>query len=123
MTVEKNLSVYADKEKISEVIYNLVTNAINHSSRGDEILLTLEWRDNNIVFKVIDTGSGIREDVEKKLFTKFMTTSPKGMGLGLYISKNIIEAHGGKIWAENNANGRGATFGFSVPTNRVEKKE
>jgi signal transduction histidine kinase len=118
----ENLSVYADKEKISGVIYNLVTNAINHNGRG-EILLTLMRQDNNIVFKVIDSGFGIREDVKKKLFSKFMTTSPKGMGLALYISKNVIEAHGGKIWAENNANCRGATFGFSIPMNRVEKND
>jgi signal transduction histidine kinase len=114
---EENLSLYADKEKISEVVSNLVNNAVNHANSG-EILVTLERKDNNIVFKVIDSGSGIRQDVEKKLFTKFMTTSPKGMGLGLYISKNIIEVHDGKIWAGNNANGRGATFAFSIPLNR-----
>jgi signal transduction histidine kinase len=51
-----------------------------------------------------------------KLFTKFATTSEKGTGLGLFISKSIVEAHGGKIWAENNADGKGATFSFSLPT-------
>jgi signal transduction histidine kinase len=85
--------------------------------------VTLKRQDNDIVFKVIDSGSGIRKDVEKKLFTKFATTSPNGTGLGLYISKNIIEAHGGKIWAENNANGSGATFGFNIPVNRLEKND
>jgi signal transduction histidine kinase len=62
-----------------------------------------------------DTGSGINEEILPKLFTKFATKSDKGIGLGLYISKNIIEAHGGRIWAKNNNDGKGATFSFSLP--------
>jgi signal transduction histidine kinase len=62
---------------------------------------------------VKDSGSGIEPEILPKLFSKFGTKSYKGTGLGLYISKNIIEAHGGRIWAENNADGKGATFYFS----------
>ena len=64
--------------------------------------------------KVKDTGKGIATDILPRLFTKFATTSSEGIGLGLYISKNIIEAHGGRMWAENNPDGKGAIFAFSL---------
>jgi signal transduction histidine kinase len=64
---------------------------------------------------VKDTGEGIDTGVLPKLFTKFITRSEKGTGLGLFISKSIIESHGAKIWAENNTDGKGATFAFSLP--------
>ena len=62
-----------------------------------------------------DTGSGIQPEIMPKLFSKFVTNSPRGTGIGLFISKSIVEAHGGKIWAENNADGKGATFTFRLP--------
>ena len=68
-----------------------------------------------VVISVKDTGQGIDPEILPKLFTKFATKSDRGTGLGLYISKNIIEAHGGKMWAKNNFDGRGATFAFSLP--------
>jgi signal transduction histidine kinase len=68
-----------------------------------------------IVVSIQDTGKGIDPAVKDKLFEKFETKSEKGMGLGLYISRKIIEAHGGRIWAEDNANSKGATFSFSLP--------
>ena len=64
---------------------------------------------------VCDSGSGVDSEMMQRLFTKFSSKSFSGTGLGLYISKNIIEAHGGKIWAENNKNGKGATFSFTLP--------
>jgi signal transduction histidine kinase len=69
------------------------------------------------LINIKDTGCGIDPSILPKLFSKFVTKSEErgGTGLGLYISKNIIEAHGGKIWAENNNNGKGCTFGFSLP--------
>ncbi|MGA9154186.1 MAG: HAMP domain-containing sensor histidine kinase, partial [Candidatus Nitrosopolaris sp.] len=74
---------------------------------------------NKIVVRINDTGSGIDSEVLPKLFTKFARTTTKsrtGTGLGLFISKNIIEAHGGRIWGKNNnSSGKGATFGFSLP--------
>ena len=73
--------------------------------------------DNNdhVVVSVKDTGQGINPEILPKLFTKFATKSETGTGLGLFISKSIIEAHGGKIWAENNMRGSGAIFTFSLP--------
>jgi signal transduction histidine kinase len=64
---------------------------------------------------VKDTGEGIAEEILPNLFSKFITYSNTGTGLGLYICKNIIESHGGKIWAENNYDGKGATFRFTLP--------
>ncbi|MGN6614807.1 MAG: sensor histidine kinase [Candidatus Nitrosocosmicus sp.] len=68
-----------------------------------------------IIISVKDTGTGIQQEIFPNLFAKFTTTSFQGIGLGLFISKNIVEAHGGKIWAENNKDGKGATFSFSLP--------
>ncbi len=67
------------------------------------------------VVEIKDTGTGIDKEIIAKLFTKFTTKSFQGTGLGLYISKNIIEAHGGRIWAENNKEWNGATFSFYLP--------
>jgi signal transduction histidine kinase len=68
------------------------------------------------IVSVKDTGKGISKEVISKLFSKFITSdSSKGTGLGLYICKSIVEAHGGKIWAENNIDGKGATFSFTLP--------
>jgi two-component system sensor histidine kinase VicK len=64
---------------------------------------------------VKDTGYGIDRSILSKLFSKFASKSKEGTGLGLYISKNIIESHGGKVWAKNNGDGKGATFSFSLP--------
>jgi signal transduction histidine kinase len=69
-----------------------------------------------VIISIKDRGTGIDPDVKDKLFSKFVTKSDTGSGLGLYISKGIIEAHGGKIWADNNTDGKGATFSFSLPS-------
>jgi signal transduction histidine kinase len=74
----------------------------------------------DIIVNVTDTGSGINKDIFAKLFTKFVTKSSQGTGLGLYISKSIIEGHGGRIWAENNKEGRGAAFIFTLPMSNVD---
>jgi signal transduction histidine kinase len=70
------------------------------------------------VISVKDTGQGIHREILPKLFTKFATKSVAGTGLGLFISKGIVEAHGGRIWGENNSDGKGATFSFSLPMKR-----
>jgi two-component system sensor histidine kinase VicK len=72
-----------------------------------------------ITIMVRDGGTGIDKSMNEKLFTKFVTTTDGGTGLGLYVSKNLVEAHGGKIWAYNNSNGRGATFCFTLPLKSV----
>jgi signal transduction histidine kinase len=114
----EKLLVDADKERISEVISNLISNAIKFTEKG-EIVIDIDRKDTGFVFvSVKDTGKGIDPEISEKLFSKFTTTSFQGIGLGLYISKNIIEAHGGKIWAENNKEGNGgAIFYFSLPFN------
>jgi signal transduction histidine kinase len=113
--------VNADKVRIFEVISNLLSNAIRFTVRSDErrIMINAEKRESEAIVNIKDTGPGIKPEILPKLFSKFVTNSSAGTGVGLFISKNIIEAHGGKIWAENNANnnsgGKGATISFSLP--------
>ena len=106
--------VNADSERMFEVISNLLANAIKFTANG-EIVVALEQGDeNSVVVNVKDSGKGIDQDILPRLFTKFATNSETGTGLGLFIAKSIIEAHGGKIWARNNEGERGATFSFSL---------
>jgi signal transduction histidine kinase len=107
--------VSADKGKIFEVLSNLVRNAINFTHAG-KIEITLDQRDGQALVAVKDSGQGIDPEIMPRLFQKFVTKSHNGTGLGLYLSKAIIEEHGGRIWAENNASARGATFYFTLPT-------
>lgn len=106
--------VYADKMRISQVISNLLSNAAKFTQEGT-VRINATRSYNDVLVTINDSGSGIAEDLLPRLFTKFATKSEKGTGLGLYISKNIIEAHGGVIWAQNNLDGKGATFGFTLP--------
>jgi signal transduction histidine kinase len=117
--------VDVDKEKLIQVIYNILNNAIRVSGPNDyidnsddiePIHFSLEKNTKNeVLFSIKDGGPGIDMQILPKLFTKFITKSGKGIGLGLFIAKSIIEAHGGKIWAENNKVGKGATFYFTLP--------
>ncbi len=113
--------INADKVRISEVISNLLGNAIKFTTReaGRDITINAEKKNNEANVSIKDTGSGINPEIKPKLFSKFVTNSPGGTGIGLFISKNIIEAHGGRIWADNNADGKGATFAFSLPLNEL----
>jgi signal transduction histidine kinase len=115
---KEHIFIEADKSRINQVISNLLSNAIKFTKEGT-ITATVVPNNNEIVVSVNDPGSGVDSEVLPKLFTRFVTTSTKsktGTGLGLFISKNIIEAHGGKIWGKNNyPEGKGATFGFSLP--------
>jgi signal transduction histidine kinase len=108
--------LYADKKRLTQVVYNLINNAIKFTSKGSIYVITEKNTNNNaLIIKVQDSGIGIDDDIYPKLFTKFVTKSKDGTGLGLYICKNIVEAHGGKMWAENNMDRKGATFSFSLP--------
>lgn len=113
--------VEGDRDRINQAISNLINNAIKFTSqKGGTISVTTEKRkskDGNLeaIINVEDTGEGIHPDIIPRLFTKFATRSSSGTGLGLYISKSIVVAHGGRIWAENNSDGKGATFSFSLP--------
>lgn len=112
----KDFIVEADRERISQVISNLLSNALMFTEHGG-IIITSERSDDHTVVSVIDTGTGIDSELFPRLFSKFVSKSSSGTGLGLFISKNIIKAHGGKIWAENNKNGKGAIFRFTLPQN------
>ena len=128
---DRELFVTADRVRINEVITNLLSNAINATKNNGKITISTRLvenakndnytNDNNInnnktcvIVSIKDNGVGIDPEIESKLFTKFATKSESGLGLGLYISRCIIEAHGGKIWGENNKGEEGATFAFSL---------
>jgi two-component system, OmpR family, sensor histidine kinase VicK len=117
-TPEDDFFVEADKGRVMQVIFNLMNNAIKFTLK-DAITVTTkkkeEQENNEIIVSIKDTGSGIDPEIMPTLFSKFATKSQTGTGLGLFISQNIVEAHGGKIWAENNSDGRGCTFSFSLP--------
>lgn len=106
-----------DKNRTIQIISNLISNAIKFSSNNGIITISKEVNVDNrsIVISVIDRGSGIDPDIFPRLFSKFSTRSNHGTGLGLYICKNLVEAQGGRIWAQDNKNGPGATFSFSLP--------
>ncbi len=132
---EDTLLVEADRDRISQVISNLLNNAVKFTrKRGGIVSVRIQKKVNTMntnqsvaLISVRDTGSGIDHDILPRLFEKFAAKSFQGIGLGLFISKKIIEAQGGKIWAENNANTigtngiddllqeKGATFSFSLP--------
>jgi signal transduction histidine kinase len=88
-------------------------------NKDDNSNTTRNERRNEVIISIKDTGTGIDPDIQDKLFSKFVTKSDTGSGLGLYISKGIVEAHGGKIWGENNSDGKGATFSFSLPISGI----
>ncbi|MDQ3888377.1 MAG: HAMP domain-containing histidine kinase [Thermoproteota archaeon] len=111
------LFVKADKLRLFEVLSNLIGNAIKFTDSGGIITVTAEKTaaKNEAIVSIKDTGKGIDKEILPRLFTKFASKSDNGTGLGLFLSKGIIQAHGGKIWAENNKDGIGATFRFTLP--------
>ena len=122
---EGPIYIEADKVRIGQVISNLLSNAIKFTDKGSPISISAKIRElteaenkkKDVIVSIRDTGVGISSEIIDRLFSKFATKSDTGTGLGLFISKSIIEAHGGSIWAENNADGKGATFSFSLPWN------
>ena len=110
------IMVHADRERIAQVIINLLNNAIKFTN-SEIITVSIKPAVRNLVtVSIKDTGRGIDSEIQSKLFQKFSAMSDKGIGLGLFISKNIIEAHGGSITGKNNKHARGATFSFTLPT-------
>ena len=120
--------VNADKSRVFQVLSNLIDNAVKFTDTNGVISILLNKTEsltssnNKTVEKneyasirITDNGSGIDPEIHSKLFSKFATKSDIGTGLGLFIAKSIIEAHGGKIFAENNRDGKGATFTFALP--------
>lgn len=111
--------VEIDKSRILQVLTNLIDNALKFTDEYEQIMINIEKfrkEDSDFVkISVKDTGKGIDLEIFPKLFSKFTTKSNKGTGLGLYICKNIIKAHGGQIWAQNNLSEKGASFVFILP--------
>ena len=126
----KDILLRADRIRISQVISNLLSNAIKFSPGGTiSIVSDLKSTDKDknpikdeAIINIKDDGNGIDEEILPKLFSKFATKSFSGTGLGLFICKSIIEAHGGNIWAENNSNGKGATFSFTLPLDEISRE-
>ncbi len=120
------MTIHADRNGISRVFSNLINNSIKFIPQkdGGVISILVEHKESDretkgskgtIVVSIKDNGKGIDKEVMPKLFNKFTTKSFHGTGLGLYISKSIIDSHGGQIWAKNNKDGNGATFSFALP--------
>jgi signal transduction histidine kinase len=118
-------SVYGDRERISQVLINLISNAIKYSPNANrvEIFTSVERRDGirSVKFSVQDFGVGIPKTQQKKIFERFYRATPStkfsGLGLGLYISSQIIKRHGGKIWVENSTD-KGSRFSFALPVQK-----
>lgn len=118
---ENSTVVFVDSNRIVQVITNLLSNSVKFSKQPDGATITVTLGIRMIdgkymaIVSISDQGQGINPEIAPRLFQKFISGSEKGTGLGLYISKNIVKAHGGEIWAENNKNGSGATFLFTLP--------
>lgn len=123
-TETEEMPVDADRDRISQVVYNLLHNAIKFTEMG-KIVISSKYTKDSVEVSVSDSGKGIDPQIVSILFSKFVTKSDKGTGLGLYICKGIIEAHGGRIWAENRLEKQhGAKFSFSLPIqHRVKSQE
>jgi two-component system, OmpR family, sensor histidine kinase VicK len=107
--------VHADKDRIAQVLSNLLYNAIRFTNSGTITVSTRLCSGNLVKVSVKDNGKGIHPEIHPMLFHKFATKSDRGVGLGLFISKSIVEAHGGSIFGKNNKDGSGATFSFTLP--------
>ena len=121
-SANKSLFVRGDKMRLSQVVLNLLDNAGKFTKRGS-IIVTAETKSNRIQVMVKDTGTGIHAEIFPKLFSKFVTKSDRGTGLGLFIAKSVVEAHGGKIWAESRSGQKGAIFIFTLPLSNQENIE
>jgi len=128
---DDDIIIEADKNRLAQVMSNLISNALKFSEKESEARISItvekndleEGRDQNILVGIKDSGEGINPVIFPNMFSKFVSSSYSGTGLGLYICKNIIQAHGGKIWAENNKNSKGATFYFTLPFSTDKQRE
>src|SRR5215469_4006563 len=125
----RDILVRADKDRITQVVSNLLDNAVKSLKKGEKggtVIIEVEKyratrqnkENDDIVVNIKDDGAGIDPEVMPRLFSKFVSTFTQGTGLGLFISKSIIEAHGGRLWAKNNDEGKGAIFMFSLPVSK-----
>ena len=121
----KDLTVNADRSEIRRVICNLCGNAINYTQNGGRVVITLKNEGNDLIFSVADNGSGIPQEDIPNMFQRFSQGTSKkrstGTGLGLYLSRQIIESHGGKIWLESTLN-KGSEFSFLLTDSVIQKE-
>ena len=126
--IEAELPVQADPAKVSQVLYNLLSNSIKYTPRGGHVSVTLSNTGRDVVVSVLDDGLGMDAAQLKRLFEPFVRVHenvpgiPKGTGLGLYICKGIVEQHGGKIWVESPGPGAGSCFSFELPASGADKE-
>ena len=114
-----HVRIFADRYRITQVISNIINNAIKFTEQGS-IAIEGSISKNELTIKITDTGKGIDKEIVNRLFDKFVSRSEQGTGLGLFISKNIMESHGGTITGFNNENGTGATFVFTLPLDNIQ---
>lgn len=124
LNLQKNImDISLDSEEIRRVFINLLSNAINHNPKGIEINISVEIKENELLTSISENGIGISEENKANIFEKYRTTKRRvGTGLGLYLSKQIVEYHGGKIWFESEE-GKGSTFFFTLPLIRASQGE
>jgi signal transduction histidine kinase len=111
---KESIIIEADRARITQVISNLLDNALKFTKSGQVTISTKKENDGKLNVSIDDTGEGLEPDIIPRLFTKFVSSSQSGTGLGLFISKSIVEAHGGRIRGENHE-GKGAKFTFTIP--------
>ncbi len=111
--------VYADRRRLHQIVWNLISNALRHTGPGDVITLRAEPRAGEVLLQVADTGEGMPAETVAHVFDRFYKgKGSKGLGLGLAITKALVEAHGGRIWVES-AHGKGSVFSFTIPVFRA----
>ena len=118
---KENIFVKADKGRLTQVLSNILDNALKFTKEGNIIISIKKLKNEELMVSIKDNGTGIDPEILPQLFKKFATKSEQGTGLGLFISKNIIEAHGGIMWGENNSESNGSTFYFTLPTEKSNK--
>ena len=118
---KENIFVNVDKGRLTQVLSNLLDNALKFTKEGNIIISIKKLKNEKLMVSIKDSGTGIDPEILPQLFKKFATKSEQGTGLGLFISKNIIEAHGGIMWGENNSESNGSTFYFTLPTEKSNK--
>ncbi len=110
----EGFTMYCDGPKVAQTLFNLLDNAMKFTGQGN-IIVSAIAHDTEVIIQVQDPGIGIDPEIKDRLFEKFATKSTGGTGLGLYLSKKIIEAHGGRIWCKDNEKRKGTDSGFTIP--------
>ncbi|HLA17931.1 MAG TPA: HAMP domain-containing sensor histidine kinase, partial [Dehalococcoidia bacterium] len=113
-------AVLVDRRRFEQVVVNLLSNAQRHTPEGGRIEVRIGGEDGDVVIAVKDSGPGVAEAERELIFEPFFRGDSSGLGLGLAIAKSVVELHNGRIWVENNADGRGSTFFVALPKNAMK---